>query len=196
MAAKAHASDGEAQEAVLIARCRGGESAAFRALYELHFPFVHRLARHLGTPPAELDDVTQEVFSNAFGKLDHFGGGNFGHWIHRICANVVTDHHRKRRVRSALRSLIGLTERAAALAPTPEDLLGRTQAEHHVSAIMARLRPKQREVFVLFEIEKWSGEAIAERLGCPVNTVWTRLYHARRAFVQIGQKRGWIEDGA
>jgi RNA polymerase sigma-70 factor (ECF subfamily) len=149
----------------------------------------------MGTPPAELDDVTQEVFASAFGKLRRFDGGNFGHWIHRICANVVNDHHRKRRVRETFRRLWRADPAAEAeKGPTPEGLAARSQAEAHVAQILARMRPKQREVFALFELEGLSGGEIAARVGCPVNTVWTRLHHARQAFVSIGQKRGLLEE--
>jgi RNA polymerase sigma factor (sigma-70 family) len=193
MAALENAAAANADELELIARCRAGDHSAFRDLYDRHFDSVHWLAQRLGTPNAELDDVTQEVFSNALGKLSHFSGGNFSHWIHRICANVVTDHHRKRRVRDTFRKLWrpNRTEDADSH-PTPEGLLARAQAERQVALILARMRPKHREVFALFELEGLSGDQIAARLSCPVNTVWTRLYHARRAFVSIGKRRGWI----
>ena len=38
-----------------------------------------------------------------------------------------------------------------------------------------------------------TGEEIARQLGCPVNTIYTRLHHARRAFVEIGEKHGWLD---
>ncbi len=193
MAALNHAALASDDEASLISRCRAGDPFAFRALYDHHFEAVRWTARRLGTPPAELDDVTQEVFSNAFGKLSRFGGGSFSSWIYRICANVVTDHHRKRRVRDTFRSLWRPSpEQETDSAPTPEGLLARAQAEYRVAQILARMRPKHREVFALFELDGLSGEEIATRLSCPVNTVWTRLYHARRSFVSIGARRGWI----
>jgi RNA polymerase sigma-70 factor, ECF subfamily len=193
MAALKNAAAADADEAVLISRCRAGDRFAFRELYDRHFDMIHGLARRLGTPSAELDDVTQEVFSNAFNKLARFGEGNFTHWIHSICANVVTDHHRKRRVRDAFRSLWRPgRDPETEYEPNPERLLARAQAEHQVAQILERMRPKHREVFALFELEGLSGEEIAARVSCPVNTVWTRLYHARRAFVSIGARRGWI----
>jgi RNA polymerase sigma-70 factor (ECF subfamily) len=160
---------------------------------------VHRMARRMGTPPAELDDVTQEVFANAFGKLHRFGGGNFGHWIHRICANVVNDQHRRRRVREAFRVFWrgdSDADSEASAGPTPEGMAARAQAEAHVAQILSRMRPKHREVFALFELEGLSGDEIAARVGCPVNTVWTRLHHARLAFVKIGRKRGLLQEGS
>jgi len=195
MQATPNASPAPNDEADLLARCRRGDRSAFRALYVRHFRMVHRTARQLGTPPAELDDVSQEVFSLAFRKLDHFGAGNFAHWIHRICANVVNDHHRKRRVREAFGRFWGAEpEEPVANGRGPEAEVERTQAERQVAKILSRMRPKQREVFALFELEGLSGDEIAERVGCPVNTVWTRLHHARKDFVRIGVKRGWIDE--
>ncbi len=184
----------EVQEDEWVARCRRGDRRAFRALYDLHFAKVHRLARVLGTPVPELDDVTQEVFTAAYAKLDRFQGGNFGHWLHRICANVVNDRHRKRRVRDAFRRLIGQQPEAELdRAPGPEASALRAQSEQQVAFILSRMKPKQREVFALYELEGLSGEEIAERVGCPVNTVWTRLHHARADFLRIGRKRGFVE---
>lgn len=178
----------------LVARSRDGDRTAFRALYDLHFAQVHRLASYLGSPPSELDDVTQEVFVSAFSKLHQFEQGNFGHWLHRICASVVTDRHRKRRVREAFRHLLGAgSEEQIDQGPSPDRHSERREATRQVAAILSRMRPKHREVFALFELEGLSGEEISERVGCPVNTVWTRLHHARQQFVKIGRKRGWVD---
>jgi RNA polymerase sigma-70 factor (ECF subfamily) len=46
----------------------------------------------------------------------------------------------------------------------------------------------QRTAFVLFEIESYSGEEIAELEGIPLNTVWTRLHHARKRFFDLIDK--------
>jgi RNA polymerase sigma-70 factor (ECF subfamily) len=47
------------------------------------------------------------------------------------------------------------------------------------------MREKHRTAFVLFEIEGYTGEEIAELQGAPVATIFTRLYHARREFAAI-----------
>ena len=54
----------------LVARCRAGERLAWKAVYEAHFDFVYRVARRLGTPAAEAEDVCQEVFLVAFRRVD------------------------------------------------------------------------------------------------------------------------------
>jgi RNA polymerase sigma-70 factor (ECF subfamily) len=182
-------------EAALIARCKGGDGAAWRALYVAQFGYVSRLARNLGTPPAEIDDVIQEVFTIAFRRLNDFQYGQLTTWLFRICANVVTDHHRKRRVRTAFAALFGPREEEASPQPGPEAQLEQAQARVQVGRLLAQMSPKKREVFVLFELEGLSGEEIAERVGCPVDTVWTRLFHARKEFARLGHRAQLLEGG-
>jgi DNA-directed RNA polymerase specialized sigma24 family protein len=63
----------------------------------------------------------------------------------------------------------------------------------------AKMREERRSAFVLFELEGLSGEEIARIQSVPVNTVWTRLFHARREFLVLAakfQKRARAADGS
>jgi RNA polymerase sigma-70 factor (ECF subfamily) len=180
-------------EGELLDRCRSGDVAAWRRLYDAHFDFVYRVARRLGTPLEELEDVCQETFLVAFRKLDAFREGRFSTWLYRIAANVASDRHRRRRVRRAFAELWGGNredgaELGAVSPRTPETAYESAEAEALVSRILERMAPKKREVFALFEVEGLSGEEIAERVGCKVATVWTRLFHARKEFEQLGAR--------
>lgn len=176
----------------LLSRCRSGDTAAFRDLHRLHFNFVYRLARRLGTPESELDDMCQEVFLVAFKKLAQFREGELVSWLYRITSNLVTGRHRRRRVREALFSLWGRSEQVET---SPEEKLDAKRAEAQVDRALERMSPKKREVFVLFELEGLSGERIAELVGCNVSTVWTRLFHARKEFRAVAQQLGVVEHG-
>jgi RNA polymerase sigma-70 factor, ECF subfamily len=180
------------EEADLLDRCRRGDAAAQRVFYDRHARFILRAARRLGTPPEEIEDVAQEVFTIAFRKLGQFQGGQVSTWLYRICSHRVQHHHSARRVRQALARLFG------ASAPRgdsgeQERATERRDAERRVSQILARMSPRKREVLVLFEFEGLPGEAIAERVECPLETVWTRLFHARREFARIGRAQALLE---
>jgi len=170
----------------LLARCRAGESPAWKQLYDANFAFVERICRRLGTPEAELDDIVQETFVIAFKKLDHFSEGRITTWLYRIAANVVSSRHRRRRIRTALFGLF--TEPPPA--PAVDRAYDAREAQQQVALVLERMAPKKREVFALFELDGMSGEEIAERVGCKVETVWTRLHYARQDFERIARKRG------
>lgn len=178
----------------LVERCRERDESAWRELYDAHFEFVHRVAYRLGTPTAELDDVVQDVFTIAYRRLDQFEAGRFTTWLYRICANVVSARHRHRRVRRVFASLLPWV---ATPAPTeaPGRAVERDQTSRAVQQILERMTPKKREVLVLFELEALPAREIAERLGCPEATVFTRLHHARREFKDLARRLGLEVDG-
>ncbi|MBS1148776.1 MAG: polymerase sigma factor RpoE [Myxococcaceae bacterium] len=180
-----------AEDFALLDECRAGNQAAWRELYEQHFDFVLRSSRHLGTPPAELDDVVQETFLVAYRRLSSFTTGRFTTWLYRIVANLVSSRLRRRRVREALLSLFGRGE-ADRVARGPDHAYQSREAQGEVSAVLAKMAPKKREVFALYELEGLSGEEIAERVGCKVDTVWTRLHYARADFERLARQRGVI----
>jgi RNA polymerase sigma-70 factor (ECF subfamily) len=179
-------------DAELARRAAAGDERAFRALYDEHFDFVFRSCRRLGLPEADAEDAAQETFAIASRKLGRFDRGRLDTWLYRIAANVVSSRHRRRRVREALFSLWG--GGAQEVAPSAHRALEAREAARQVGEVLARMSPKKREVFALFELEGLSGEEIAERIGAKLDTVWTRLWHARKEFQRIARKRGLYEE--
>ncbi len=179
----------------LLRRCRARESAAWKELYDAHFDFVYRVARRLGTPDAETEDVVQEVFVVMLKRFDDFHSGRLTTWIYRITANVVSGRHRKRRVRQAFQQLgrsVGFRV-SNHQEPTPEEYAQKKNASFAVEQVLCRMTPKKREVFALYELDNLSGEEIAERVGIPLNTVWTRLYHARKEFIKVARRLNYLD---
>ena len=54
--------------------------------------------------------------------------------------------------------------------------------------MLDRLHPKKRLVLVLFELEGVPVEEISRIVGCPTNTVWSRLHHARLDLTKLAAK--------
>jgi RNA polymerase sigma-70 factor (ECF subfamily) len=189
------AGEEETEEARLLELCRSGDPAALREMYDREVRAVRRVARYLGLPSEEeVDDVTQDVFVMAFRDIRQVRPGDLSAWLFRITSHRVTDRHRRRRVREAFARRFGASE--VTEEPGPEQALHRKDAEREVSRIVARMRRKKRDVFVLFELEGLPGEEIAGRLRIPLPTVWTRLFHARREFARLARaaRRGGREE--
>lgn len=172
----------------LLRKASAGDQQALSGLFHAHVGFVRSVARNLGTPDAELDDVAQEAFVVAFRRLPQFQTGKLTTWLYRIVANLVANRHRTRRVREAFATLLGRS--AVRLSPAADEAFERAETRVQIAEILARLPHKKREVFALYELEGLSGEEIAERVGCSVDTVWSRLHYARRDFEQLARKRG------
>jgi RNA polymerase sigma-70 factor (ECF subfamily) len=183
----------EHDDELLLARCRKGERAALRALYDRFSRIVMANARRMGLPAHEVEDVAQEVFTATYRELDRIDSRALSAWFFRLTSNRVNDRFRRRRVREALARLFGTTVPEES-PDRPDRVALRNDAERRVGRILARMSQKKRDVFVLFELQELSGEEIAAQLEIPVDTVWTRLHHARLEFAKIGRTLEMFEE--
>jgi len=183
----------DGDEERLLARCRTGDRAALRSLYDQHARSVMANARRLGLAADEAEDVAQEVFTATFKDLERIQPGALGGWLFRLTSNRVHDRFRRRRFREAIHRWIGVAEPVKE-PDRPDRIALRNEAERHVSRILERMTQKKRDVFVLFELQGFLGEEIAEQLQIPVDTVWTRLHHARIEFAKVGRSLELFEE--
>ncbi len=150
----------------------------FRAIFHAHAPFVWRVLRRLGVAESDVEDVAQETFLVVHRRLADFEGrSQLRTWIYGICIRVASDHRRRAHVRRE-QATDRPPERVGS-APQPKELEQR-QARALLDAALARLDDDKRAVFVLFEIEEVPMKEVAEALGCPLQTAYSRLHAARR----------------
>lgn len=158
-------------------------------LYRDHAPFIGRVIKRLTGDGPHVDDLLQETFIVAFKKLHTYDRKAApGTWLYGIASRLCARHRRSLR-RFRLFSSRYALEPAPAPAAGPESELERAREVELVHEVIGRLRFKQREVFMLFELEGLSCVEIAALLDVPVGTVWTRLHHARRRFKELARKR-------
>jgi RNA polymerase sigma-70 factor, ECF subfamily len=151
-------------------------------IYDQHATFVWRTLRRLGVPPAEVNDAVQEVFLLVHANLQKFEGRSaMTTWLFTICRTVARDVRRRAR-----RDLQHLEDVAAEDEMDLRADVSRS-AEHRerlelLDTLLGTMEGPQRTVFILFEIEKLSGEEISQALGIPIGTAYSRLTLARDAF--------------
>jgi RNA polymerase sigma-70 factor, ECF subfamily len=113
--------------------------------------------------------------------------------LYRITLNEVSRVAKEGAVRRAFGAMLALvTREEAPAARGPDRLAEQAEAFAELEAILSRMRPKQRAVFVLFEIEELSLEQIAEVLECPLETVRSRLRHARADFDRLRRQQDLV----
>jgi RNA polymerase sigma-70 factor (ECF subfamily) len=159
------------------------------AVYETWFDQVVRWLPAMGARPGDVEDLAQETFLVVERKLASFSGGSLAAWLYAIALRVCSNHRRLAWVRSVVfRPTEDPAFDAAPGTTTPEMAWERKQLAALADEVLAGMSDKHRRVFLLFEIEEYSGEEIAELEGIPVATVWTRLHHARKAFMTRATK--------
>jgi RNA polymerase sigma-70 factor (ECF subfamily) len=158
----------------------------FAAIYQQWFQAVHRWIRTLGGPNIEAEDLTQEVFIVVQRKLPGFDGGNLAGWLFRIAQLTVRDHRRRAWFRGLLlRARDVAPDDVSSSADSVDERLARKQQEARLHRLLARIKPRWREVFLLFEVGGHSGDEIAGLLGIPAATVRTYLFRARKAMIAL-----------
>ena len=165
----------------------------FEEVYAQGFPHVARWIRVFGGLDADLDDLAQETFVVVRRQLPKFDGANLAGWLYRITQRTVRDYRERAWFRRALgKGHDDKHPRRDSIAPQadPSEALERREAIRFLTQLLAKMSEAHRTAFVLFEIEGYTGEEIAQLEEIPLNTVWTRLHHARKElFMLIDQAR-------
>ncbi|QSQ22655.1 RNA polymerase sigma factor [Pyxidicoccus parkwayensis] len=182
-----------ASDEEIALRVRAGETALFEVLMRRHNQRVYRAVRSFLQDEAEVEDVMQQAYVQAFTHLSQFeGSSRFSTWLVRIAVNEALQRLKQRG------RLVALDGGAHG---TPEEdmkLLERNEADPERRAFgreLARLLEVTldelpdiyRTVFMLREVEKLSTAECAEALSVSEEVVKTRLHRAK-ALVRQGME--------
>jgi RNA polymerase sigma-70 factor (ECF subfamily) len=168
-----------ASDEQLIAAIANADLDALGQLFERHEPALRRYLGRLGCSASDADDLVQATFLEVMRAAKRFDAQHAAApWLFGI-ATMMTRRQRRSLARSAVRVAEWTRLMRREPPPTPAAIAEGDAVERRFAAALERLAPKKREVFVLVTLEGMSGEAVAAALGVPINTVWTRLHHAR-----------------
>jgi RNA polymerase sigma factor (sigma-70 family) len=167
----------------LIRRVAAKDRGAFEILYQRYAQRVHRyLSRLIGSPEITeevLDDVMLVVWQSA-SRFNHTS--RLSTWILGIA------HHKALKARARLSGRppeLPVSEQQTADGEGPEEATLRGELDRLLARGLEALSPEQRAVVELTFYQGHSYQEIAEITRCPVNTVKTRMFHARRRLAPI-----------
>jgi RNA polymerase sigma-70 factor (ECF subfamily) len=156
-----------------------------RALYNEHSDHVRSVIVRHGGPSIEPEDLVQEVFLAAHRKSRQLRSYSVPRaWLHLAALREVWKIRRRRRF---LRLLPFGAEVPEADGEAPDAELQRREAKAAIYRMLDRLPRRQREAIILFHLEGLSSEEIGRLLGCPEETVRTRIHYGRRALMKMAR---------
>jgi RNA polymerase sigma-70 factor, ECF subfamily len=153
-------------------------------VYAEHAQFLWKSLYRMGVPQADLPDVLQEVLLVVYRRLDSYDGScRLTTWLFAICLRVAATARRGKRRRRE--DPLDPTEQSSALVESndPERCALARDARRVLDWALGGLDPEKRAVLVMFELEGISCAEIAQLLGVPKGTVFSRLSSARQAFL-------------
>jgi len=165
------------EEAALLGRVAAEEKEAFEALYRLYNPRLQRFVRSVTKQPALVEEILDDTMMVVWRKAYTFNHrSKVSTWIFAIAY---------RQALKALKRLGSLEEpEAAAYADVtalgPDDALQQQELRKHLDDALSTLSPDQRAVMELTYYFGYACREIAQIMSCPVDTVKTRMFYARR----------------
>jgi len=170
---------GNEQVSALLQRMSKGDEAALRELYLAYSRTIYAFALRRLRDPAEAEEIVVDTMHEVWRHPGRFrGDSKFSTWLLGIA---------RFKLLSLIRSREPEHEEIAELEETLDsgeegsfEILAQKERREAVRRCMDRLPPEQRECLHLVFYEGYELAEVAAVLGCPENTVKTRLFHARR----------------
>ncbi len=165
-----------------VARVARGEASGLETLYDRHSTMVYSLALRIVRDTAEAEDVTQEVFTQAWSQAARYdtSRGAVAAWLLMMARSRALDRLRRRR--AALKS--GPADDALAAIPDPgpsvELMTAADEQARTARAALASLPAAERTALELAYYEGLTHVEIAARTATPLGTVKTRIRTALR----------------
>ena len=171
----------------LITAALAGDDGAFARLVTRHKQRVFRLAFRFARDNDELEDICQEVFIKAYENLGKFRReAPFEHWISKIAVRACHDALRDRCHEKYTQALDDISD---TLKDSAEAQRSETrQARELLGWAMGFLKPDERLVITLMELEEMTLRETAEITGWSEANVKVRAYRARQALRKILEK--------
>ena len=178
---------GDPDDAVLLAQVAAGDIPAFEALYRSYYPRLARYLEQMTRRPQLVDEILNDTMLIVWRKADTFNlRSKVSTWIIGIAL---------RRCRKALAKVDdaigpGPGDTAIAAECGPEGQVERLELRKQLGRALMSLSAEQRAVIELSFYQGHTCREIAAIVDCPVDTVKTRMFHARRRLRALLMDRG------
>ena len=136
----------------------------------------------------ENEDLEQEVYLKVWKNADKYQErGNFKSWITTIAKNVSKDYLKSAYFKNASSSVSDDYELEIIKdkKSTPEASMLASERQQKIIDAIEELKPKLKETIMLCEIKGYTYEEAAKKLNCPIGTIKSRIYNAKKSLADI-----------
>lgn len=179
------------REEMLISRVRARDVRAFEELYRNYHPRLTRFLTNLVHRPQLAEEVFNETMMVVWQKLDTFNGASkLSTWIFSIAYRKAMKGVKRQDMPIEDRD----AENRAADEGGPDEGITDQRRQRLLLEAVAELSPDHRAVVDLTYYHELGYREIAEIVDCPVDTVKTRMFHARRHLKRklAGELADWL----
>jgi len=135
---------------------------------------------------SDCEEILQDtLFAFIEALRDFHGKSSIKTFLFAICNHKIIDFYRRRKLRHIVFSQLPQLENLISPLLSPEEVLDETLMKEKISRVFAEILPRYREILVYKYIEGKSVEDIARILRLSFKSAESRLFRARKAFVQL-----------
>jgi RNA polymerase sigma-70 factor (ECF subfamily) len=174
-------------DADLVAAARQGDREAVEELVRRYQPLVYRYGVRMCGDADAAGDVLQDTLLSLARSVPTFRGeSSLSTWLYTVARHACLRQRRRRKFQPARQESLEALSRAdlnqlAEPGGNPEQLLARRETRAALDAALAALKPADREVLVLRDVEGLTAPEVGKVLGVSVAAVKSRLHRARGA---------------
>ena len=172
-----------------------GNAKAFSNLYRRYHNQVYAFCVRMLHGQGDAEDITQQVFLEAWRSLHRFEKRSlFSTWITRIAIHTCLSLHRRSgRIRLHIDNQAESSDKNIEFVwieseSSPHEQLQIKDQKQAINQILKTLSDKKKAVFILSDLQGMTAPEIANVLKIPDATVRTRLFHARKEFLDAINK--------
>lgn len=136
----------------------------------------------------ENEDLEQEVYIKAWQQSNNYTEqGKITGWLGTIAKNFSKDYMKSSNKKLKDNSISNEIDEYKILneKENPESVFIQKQRQKRIVKAINSLKPKLKEVIMMYEIEGLSYEYIAKELNCPIGTVKSRLFNAKKELANL-----------
>jgi len=174
----------------VIERLKSGDQGALETIFNLYSVKLYNIALRILGEPADTEEIIQDVFWTVYRKAKSFqGNSQFSTWLYRLTVNAALGKIRRRKNNKEVDYEEYLpkfqTDGHHSVRPVVDwsDNLDQQYSKHELQEVLGKalneLKPLDKSVVVLSDLEGLSDKEIAVSLGLSVSAVKTRLHRAR-----------------
>jgi RNA polymerase sigma-70 factor (ECF subfamily) len=176
------------RDRALVSRAVAGDVDAFNELVALYQDYLFALVVRVVNDREAAADAVQEAFFSCYRNLDRFRGDSFRSWLTRIALNAATDvlRYRKRRPVDPFPEWEDdAWQPPAGEDASPEREALRRSTQRLLAAALAQITPDQRAAIVLYDVEGFDYQEIADMTNVSLGTVKSRIHRGRLALREL-----------
>jgi RNA polymerase sigma factor (sigma-70 family) len=179
-----------ARDKALVEEALKGNLEAFNELVRIYQDYLFGLVVRVVNDRDAANDAVQEAFFSCYRNLERFRGDSFRSWLTRIALNAATDvlRYKKRRPADPFPEWEDDSwQPPAGEDASPEHQQMRRQTSQMLAQALAQITDDQRRAIILFDVEGFDYQEIADMTGVSLGTVKSRIHRGRLALRDLLQ---------